>query len=125
MLENSDLVDTFNHIHTFFLGHKNAARTSVSFAIFSFHISAVEKWNIKPNEAECLMKTLIKLCGEQAIIRVTASAIELTVDGKEAKIELDTMHISCTDQLLHHLISSVCQKMMNSLLPVCTATGAK
>ncbi len=71
------------------------------------------------------MKTLAELCGDQAVIRMTTNAIELSVDGKEAKIDLDTMHISCTDQLLHHLISSVCQKMMNSLLPVCTLTVAK
>ncbi|VDK87823.1 unnamed protein product [Onchocerca ochengi] len=83
------------------------------------------KWNVKPNEIECLMKTLSELCGDEAIIRNTGNTIELKVDGKEAKIDLDTMHITCTDQLLHHLISSVCQKMMNSLLPVCTLTVAK
>lgn len=95
--------------------------------MFSHHlfVSDLAKWNVKPNEMECLMKTLAELCGDQAIIRMTANAIELEVDGKEAKIDLDTMHISCTDQLLHHLISSVCQKMMNSLLPVCTLTVAK
>ncbi|VDK44339.1 unnamed protein product [Gongylonema pulchrum] len=93
--------------------------------IFALLLTDLANLKVKPNGVECLKKSLSEICGDRAQIRVVDNSIELEVDGKNAKIDLDTMHITCTDQLLHHLISSVCQKMMNTLLPVCSSTAAK
>uniref|UniRef100_A0A915EN74 Cleavage and polyadenylation specificity factor subunit 3 n=1 Tax=Ditylenchus dipsaci TaxID=166011 RepID=A0A915EN74_9BILA len=42
----------------------------------------------------------------------------LEVDGKTAKIDVETMHITCTDQLLQHLLLSISQKMLSTMLPI-------
>uniref|UniRef100_F1KYI8 Cleavage and polyadenylation specificity factor subunit 3 n=1 Tax=Ascaris suum TaxID=6253 RepID=F1KYI8_ASCSU len=83
------------------------------------------KWDEKPEPAECIRKTLIEVCGDDAVVDVVGHSIHLEVDGKSANIDIDTMQITCSDQLLHHLISSVCQKMMYALTPVCSAAPSK
>lgn len=91
----------------------------------SIVITDLGKWDEKPEPAECIRKTLIEVCGDDAVVDVVGHSIHLEVDGKSANIDIDTMQITCSDQLLHHLISSVCQKMMYALTPVCSAAPSK
>ncbi|VDN56052.1 unnamed protein product [Dracunculus medinensis] len=83
------------------------------------------KWQDKPNPTECLEKSLLEICGEDAKIKTVGEIIEVEVDGKTATIDLNSLHTTCSDQLLHHLISSVCQKMMHTVTPVCPSTSSK
>lgn len=81
------------------------------------------KWNVRQDLTECLKKSLVEICGDSAIIRAINGNIEVHVNGKSANICVDTLQICCPDQLLHHLISSICQKMVNALTPVCASSG--
>uniref|UniRef100_A0A0N5AE44 Cleavage and polyadenylation specificity factor subunit 3 n=1 Tax=Syphacia muris TaxID=451379 RepID=A0A0N5AE44_9BILA len=78
-------------------------------------------WDQKPDTVLCLKKALSEICGETGVIRINGDVIELEVDGKTACIEVANLRITCTDQLLHHLVSSVCQKMMHTLSPICAS----
>lgn len=83
------------------------------------HISALEK-------------TLKEICGPDSKITSSVEAIEMNsttgvaekhfvnveVNGKTAKIDVESLHIQCTDQLLQHLLSSVSQKISHCLLPI-------
>uniref|UniRef100_A0A183V3P7 Acid-sensing ion channel 5 n=1 Tax=Toxocara canis TaxID=6265 RepID=A0A183V3P7_TOXCA len=75
------------------------------------------KWDDKRDAVECIRRTLVEVCGDNASVRVAGRWIELEVDGKTAHIDVDNMHVTCSDQLLHHLVSSLCQKMMYALTP--------
>jgi hypothetical protein len=80
--------------------------------------------------------TLRELCGERSRVEIVpkmetgdeeemgtknaaATVIKVEVDGKSAQIDPKTLQIAnCSDQLLHHLLSSITQKMAHTLLPI-------
>jgi len=80
---------------------------------------------------------LRELCGENSRVEImpkmetgnekeemvtknaAAMVIAVEVDGKSAQIDPKTLQIAnCSDQLLHHLLSSITQKMAHTLLPI-------
>jgi hypothetical protein len=47
------------------------------------------------------------------------AVIEVEVDGKSAQVDPRTLQIAnCSDQLLHHLLTSITQKMAHTVLPI-------
>uniref|UniRef100_A0A1I8B9L3 Cleavage and polyadenylation specificity factor subunit 3 n=1 Tax=Meloidogyne hapla TaxID=6305 RepID=A0A1I8B9L3_MELHA len=84
-----------------------------------------------------LLGAIRELCGPKSKVELTISQkeleegnsteiqnnlnsiIELQVDGKSAQIDPKTLQIAnCSDQLLHHLLTSITQKMAHTVLPI-------
>jgi hypothetical protein len=57
----------------------------------------------------------MEICGDEAEISNKDSSVLVKVDGKEAQIDTISMQITCDDDLLHHLLTSVCQKLSHTL----------
>uniref|UniRef100_A0A915MML1 Pre-mRNA 3'-end-processing endonuclease polyadenylation factor C-term domain-containing protein n=1 Tax=Meloidogyne javanica TaxID=6303 RepID=A0A915MML1_MELJA len=93
------------------------------------------------NVEKVLLGALHELCGPKSKVELTTtilsqkesaegtsnetqqnnlnSIIELQVDGKSAQIDPKTLQIAnCSDQLLHHLLTSITQKMAHTVLPI-------
>jgi len=47
----------------------------------------------------------------------------IEVDGKSARVDMTSLNVHCSDQLLYHLLVSVCQKTVHSLTPICSQKG--
>ncbi|KAI1717764.1 pre-mRNA 3'-end-processing endonuclease polyadenylation factor c-term domain-containing protein [Ditylenchus destructor] len=62
--------------------------------------------------------TLRELCGKSANISTKDGAVTVEIDGKTGTIDVNTMHVTCTDQLLQHLLLSISQRMLNTVMPV-------
>lgn len=81
-----------------------------------------------------LEKTIKEICGPESKITSSVDSVDdktnittdknvkhyvnIEVNEKIAKIDVETLQIQCTDQLLHHLLSSVSQKISQCLLPI-------
>ncbi|KAH7703994.1 hypothetical protein AAVH_28828 [Aphelenchoides avenae] len=65
-----------------------------------------------------LHKVLRDINGKEAQVAVNGTVISVEVDGKTATVDSDSLHIACDDQLLQHLISSVCHKIASTLATV-------
>lgn len=77
---------------------------------------------------EALRKTLKTICGESATVeqcvevgadgKTERPVLNVEVNDKTARIDVESLSIQCNDQLLQHLLSSITQKMSHALLPL-------
>uniref|UniRef100_A0A914CAF8 Cleavage and polyadenylation specificity factor subunit 3 n=1 Tax=Acrobeloides nanus TaxID=290746 RepID=A0A914CAF8_9BILA len=67
---------------------------------------------------KAMQGALHDICGQNARVKFEEGIITAEVDGKTAKIDVNTMNISCTDPNLQHLVTSVCQKLNATLTPI-------
>ncbi|VDK42048.1 unnamed protein product [Anisakis simplex] len=81
----------------------------------------LNKWNSEIDLMGSIRKTLFEVCGDEAVVHIVNGSIQIEVDGKQASIDIETMAITCSDQLLYHLLSSITQKIIYALTPVCSA----
>lgn len=63
------------------------------------------------NRLDAFVSTITEICGDKAKISTDDSTVLVHVDGKEARIDSKTMQITCEDDLLLHLLSSIGQKI--------------
>jgi hypothetical protein len=85
--------------------------------------SELPRWDTVIDYAECVRIALVEVCGQGAeVTRRTAehrdTVIEVRVDGKTATVDTETGIVQCSDQLLYHLLVSVCQKTVATVTPV-------
>lgn len=65
---------------------------------------------------EALVSTLRELCGPDVVTKNDGDIV-VNVDSKTARINPQSLNVSCTDPLLQHLFSSVSNKIAHSTLP--------
>lgn len=79
-----------------------------------------------------LEKTIKEICGSESNVTSSVEAsgsnstsdtvekhyVHVEVNEKIAKIDVESLQIHCTDQLLQHLLLSVTQKISHCLLPI-------
>ncbi|KAI6170836.1 hypothetical protein M3Y97_01117000 [Aphelenchoides bicaudatus] len=67
---------------------------------------------------DAFTQMIMEICGDQAQISYQDSNLIIKVDDKEAQIDAQTLQIKCNDDLLHHLLTAVCQKISQTLAPI-------
>ncbi|CAD5234979.1 unnamed protein product [Bursaphelenchus xylophilus] len=69
------------------------------------------------NRIDAFKATIREICGDVEIEQDN-DVLKVVVDGKEATIDTNTMHITCSDLLIQHLLGSVCQKVSITLAQI-------
>lgn len=66
-----------------------------------------------------LVSMLKGMFGDESLVdeAVFGDHLELTVDGKMARVDIRTFEVQCEDEQLHHIISTATKKLYQSLTP--------